>query len=1176
MLRANLPGLFSSSQLGAVTWLATRWPSRRNGRYVGALASVVGVIFLCRNLILGHGGYQLYVDAALPASNLLLRGTCAQSLSLWSPSNLGHRVLYPAEYLFCGPIVGALQLGLPAWVISRLLPVLALCLAALGMFGLTVALLDRLDKKATTRYLSDYGTLAACITGIIYACSPYSFDELVAGHTLYLISLAAVPWAARILLGGRRSLLRIGAAATLLAISYVQVQFFVLAPLALVLVALTIGSRKMLTRSALASAAGIVPHLPWILPLLLYPPSVNIGAYLLPGTDTRFAINPLDSLRLVGYVTPFAESAVRSWYWLWRLFSFGALSIAALGLLKLGRRVILPVSAVLLVALYQWGAASPAYDSWSPAVPWPVEALFRERYALSFITLVLLCFGVLAGVRALVTESKVLAAGATLIALVGIVGPFADGHLGPYGIIREDFSTATAIAQYVDSRSAGAVLTIPFGSIVKASDWPTFGRSPFSIGGPSNVLDSEGDPNAAALPAVQTLARAMNQRGLRNYEFVYEYIHLLDVVYVVEWKSLLGDIGIDQGAISENLARLNAESVWKNSDAILWQIPRVDDRPAVVTSSGVLVSAAIHPGLAAESGAWQVPLIVSQSGRVGDLIAAARQSGEVIHLTSRAIETVRNGSLVVVNEPVFLSQGAGLFEAIENYSMAINSAGAVVFGDGSLIPTGSSRETVTGPVDTVFSGATHLVMSNQPLTAATHNVQDTTNSAGLSLSQAGISAQVIDQSSPDPTVKISAAQDEAGLPVAVPFIAGARYSFQFESQTAFPAGGRVAVVADTGREVLAESALSSTSVWTDTSVQFTAPPTSTDIYLYFYLAASHGPDPASMLIRRFRGTATTATPNALGQSASPTLNHVSPIAQLPGLPEVDVIPSFTEAAQNIDDSRNVHGLSLDQAGIHATLGNDASLGTTLTVEAAKDQAGLPIPIPVVPGGTYDIVLYARHVSGPPARLALVVNGNYSGTQQMLPTSRRWTAVHFQFRAPPDSQTLYTFLYVDAPGREEIAGTHVAANPPFFDAVLLPRAVDCQAPAAPCIVSAAHKAPQWILAQRASGPWWQLHIANASVTGFLADGVGLTWLEPTATDQSPVISYEPEGLFTWTLGALGALFVAVAFVVLAYRLIVQPVGPVGASGSSLARRVSRLANHGPFRKGSAAKAESDDD
>src|SRR5579864_2783833 len=91
------------------------------------------VLFFSRGLLAGSGGYELYVDPALPASHTLLSGICDRSAELWSPSNLGHRVAFPGDYIVCLGINQALRIGIPAWALSRFIPVLALLLAGTGM-----------------------------------------------------------------------------------------------------------------------------------------------------------------------------------------------------------------------------------------------------------------------------------------------------------------------------------------------------------------------------------------------------------------------------------------------------------------------------------------------------------------------------------------------------------------------------------------------------------------------------------------------------------------------------------------------------------------------------------------------------------------------------------------------------------------------------------------------------------------------------------------------------------------------------------------------------------------------------------------------------------------------------------------------------------------------------------
>src|SRR5207302_9401948 len=135
--------------------------------------------------------------------------------------------------------------------------------------------------------------------------------------------------------------------------------------------------------SAAASLAGLIPHLPWILALAVFPPAVNLASYVPASSDPRTAINPTDALRLIGYVTPFVEMSVRSWYQWWFIASFVVLIVSILGLLRIPAARGIPVVAIVaLVLIYQAGQSGPGFSEWWPRLPLVIQATFRERYHL--------------------------------------------------------------------------------------------------------------------------------------------------------------------------------------------------------------------------------------------------------------------------------------------------------------------------------------------------------------------------------------------------------------------------------------------------------------------------------------------------------------------------------------------------------------------------------------------------------------------------------------------------------------------------------------------------------------------------------------------------------------------------------------------------------------------------
>lgn len=817
------------------------------------LASQLAVLFLCRGLLFGSGGYELYVDPALPASGSLLRGICENSLSLWSSANLGHRILYPAEYVVCGPIVAGLNIGIPAWAISRLLPVVALLVAAAGV----VALLAHLRPPArtpSTNGLRLQEATAAFIAAVIYAGSAFSFTELVTGHFLYLVGLAAVPWAAWVILTRRRSLGAILVAGLILGVAYGQIQFVVLAPVSLLLLACVAGSTRAAWRSIGAACVGLVPHLPWILPSIAYRPEINIGSYLIPGTDQGFSISPPNSIRLVGYVTPFVETTVQQWGIVWRPLSFLVVGLAIVGLFSLSlKRAAILVGSLALVIYYQWGAYAPGYGLWSGLVPWPLHGLFRERYSLAFVTLIVITALVYLAFLYLFPLWRWGALVAFAIALVGAVGAFADGHLGPYGLVREDFATSQYLTGFIQNHGGGPVLTIPFGSIVRKQNWPYFGRNPFNLGGPQPVLDTEGDPAAPALPTVKALANALSGSSFADQARAREDIALLGIRYVVDFKNLIGDTNVDRNVVRTNLQALGGRLVWQNADAALWQMSGVPPDELKAGKSLFLSFGGGHPGVAANSAEWGARVVITDGVAPAVLAGIANDPNAVVHLNEREVSTAVVGTRLLVTEPVMVVKGRSLEPRLALYEGVVNGPDTVSFSDGTVVSKNADAVTVIGPANKVFSAKLDAQITMGDLIPAARAVQDTKNSQGRTLIQAGIAA-VLTKSDFGPAVAVTAGADEAGLPISLPVRKGARYALSVETSDVAGPQARLAVLVN-GTDVL-ERELPMSSNWHPTALSFTVPADARAIYLYVYLPGSSTGQTSKILVRNLRGSVT--------------------------------------------------------------------------------------------------------------------------------------------------------------------------------------------------------------------------------------------------------------------------------------------------------------------------------
>jgi hypothetical protein len=1089
---------------------------------------------------------------------------------MWSTINLGQRVLYPAEYLACGAIVAGLDFGIPAWFISRFLPIIALCLASIGMFGLLLSVRQAIVRTEPDGTVSTSHVVAASATAVLYACSSFSFTQLAAGHWLYLISIASIPWAGWILVSWQRGFVAVLAGGLLFALAYTQIQFMLIAPASLLIVAMVIGSRRLGVRTILSAAVGVLPHLPWIVPLILYPASVNISAFLVPGTDSRFSIRPFDALRLVGYLTPFSEVAVQPWFALWSVLSAAVLVVAMVGLFRLPRlRAVGTAIAIVLVIYYQWGAGAPGYQLWSHLVPWPMQALLRERYALSFLTLVAISILFFAGAqpsqwivrsglrvrrRKSVVSLRLLATATVSCAILGAVGPFVDGHLGPFGSVREDFSTATFLTDYIESHGGGAVLTVPFGSIIRGPDWPTFGRSPFNLGGPAEVLDAEGPSNAPALPLVQALAHSLNEPVAAGNDISAEYARLLGVTYVVEWNQFSGDVPLNRDAVIEHLRHMGAEITWSNPDATLWRMPSTNSRRSAVESHGLLVVSRLHSGATQQADKWHVPLALAESGKVTDVIEAARRSGDLIHIDERSVSVTRDGARVKIGEPVFIAQPETLLEATLLHELTVTGSSDLAFADGTPLPRSAGSVVVGGPIDALYPAKVEAIVTNQRLLISVGGVQDTRNVHGLSLAQAGIAARIVRETSGQQLVSISASLDEAGLPLTLPVVDGAHYSIAFQSQSFDGSVGRVAVLANGATTLLYGRLLSRDAGWSNHTVHFTVPAGTKDLYMYFYLEGSNRSQPARLQLRGLLGTASKIlAPNSVVEQSKVSLNRGLSVAQLP-VTEADLayVPDLAEAASAIQNSHNVDALTLPQAGIRAKVTTDNQLGPTVTVEARRDEAGLPIRLPLVENGTYELSMRTRHVSGPRARVSIVVNGVRTGFETTLPSDSEWKDVKLQFLLPADAKDVYAYLYVnglalrEVPSAQMIAGVAVKVAPSFRDVVLID---GCQADSTLC------SSTRWVVSLHSADTWWHLAVEPAWRSHLLANGIGSVWLEPAGPPQ-PRLSYSPQILFMNLQRGVALLFLVAALAGLASTLLPQ----LTRSSRKFLQLVSRRPEH----------------
>lgn len=1162
---ADRGGLGYGTHFLSLFWTFVRGRLSGRPRFWGSLGVILAVLVLCRGLIFGRGGFEIYVDSGLPASDVLMRGICQHVLTLWTPTNLGDRVLYPSEYLVCGPIVGALNLGVPAWAISRFLPIASLALAAWGMFRLLIAISGSLPRRV--RDTQKDTVAAAGLAAVLYACSAYAFTELVAGHFLYLIALAAFPLAALLLYETRSSALAVVLGGLLLAFAGVQVQFVLLAPLALFLMAWILQSWRLAIRCVAASIMSILPHLPWLIPLLIYPPRISIAAYLLPGTDTKFSMNPLDSLRLVGYVTPFAELAVASWFAIWQVLSFLLLAVAGIGLVFLKRkRAAWLLLAIGLITYYQWGARAPAYSLWQGLVPLPIQGLFRERFVLSFLTLVALTVLFYLGARYLLGRWRAPAWIILVPAMLGILGPFLDGHLGPFGVVREEFVAETKVTNYIAAHGGGAVMTVPFGSVVRASDWAYLGRSPFSIGGPPTILDTENAPNAAAVPMVRATSGLLNRPLGPDVSLLREYLSLLHVHFVADWLRFVGDVPLDRGTVEANLAQLGAQRVLQNDQLILWELPGVNSPPQIVTAERLFVSSGIHAGALAGADTWGAALAISNRGNGSDVLEAAKASSGSIHLTRRKLTVHRSGAFVSIIEPILQATNGRLYDATMRLEVPIDSkSGGLAFGDGTPIPLGDSSPIVSGPVDRVYASRTEAVIGNERLIQSSSLVQDTNNVNGLSLAAAGISSLVVGQPRSENAVSLQARHDQAGLPIQLPVFPGSHYSLSLQLMKQSGPQAHLSIVADRSNHLLTMDAPSLPG-WQTVELGFDAPIVLRELYLYIYVDAPQSGTSLS-LARRLQGQVTTALGLSAVQAISVTLQTATGPSALAGDPVIDR-PSLTAAAASVQDTANIDHISLDAAGIRASTVPGPGNLPAVEVSARRDEAGLPILLPLQRTSSYQITVRTRHVAGPGARLAVVANGNTIVTSQDLPLAEQWRTTELHFVPPSDAGDLYLYMYVSgtssaSESSEQISDASVVMRPLFPDVVL-----DANLPAGACVGSLCRRESlKWALASRGTDSWWRVPNSLERVQ-LAGDGFADIWLVRGGTANPQFLPNQAfTTIFSWLIGLMtvAAILAAIVWAALArWPAGYKYLGSVAALVTNPRKRKSAEVNDTPER------------
>ncbi|TAM77167.1 hypothetical protein EPN44_03770 [bacterium] len=239
------------------------------------------------------------------------------------------------------------------------------------------------------------GVWAQTAAALMAVLNPWTYTEVIAGHLFMVMAFGALLWlAAELLRTSPRPLV----VALLTVVTLQQLQFFVVAALAVVLYG--VRSRRMLpvANVLVLAVAGLVG--------LAFSKSVLLNVPYTLAWESSQSIAPAKALLLQGYFARYTAS----WGWTFQAAVACQMVIAAAGIFMGWRsrrvRVIgLLTAALLLYAMGTLGPLAPIYNV--VAVHVPVARLFRELYDIVGLVLI--------GVIALAAASSVSARGAAYL-----------------------------------------------------------------------------------------------------------------------------------------------------------------------------------------------------------------------------------------------------------------------------------------------------------------------------------------------------------------------------------------------------------------------------------------------------------------------------------------------------------------------------------------------------------------------------------------------------------------------------------------------------------------------------------------------------------------------------------------------------------------------------------------
>jgi len=224
----------------------------------------------------------------------------------------------------------------------------------------------------------------------------------------------------------------------------------------------------------------------------------------------------------------------------------------------------------------------------------------------------------------------------------------------------------------------------------------------------------------------------------------------------------------------------------------------------------------------------------------------------------------------------------GLQQGTLNHRIETTGGGVLAFSDGTVIPDGTNSVDVLGPVDDVYPARVDALIRGTSLISAVSNIEDTRNSQGLSLTQAGISATVVGSAGGGQALTVTARQDEAGLPIRLQLVRNASYSISFTSQASDQSTGSVRIFSDDATRMVLQKGLPTDRSQHVVTLHFTAPIDAGNLWLYLYVEGSNRSTPAAFTFSQLSGTVSetlasqpAATEQAVDLTPGPNVLHPS-------------------------------------------------------------------------------------------------------------------------------------------------------------------------------------------------------------------------------------------------------------------------------------------------------------